>query len=620
MSTSRLIIVVLILQACVIGLAQRLPRPVGLYVSDRTLTSCLLTWKNPRQVKYSKFQIMINPSAKITYPEDRSQTYANIEDLIPGLTYSIRLKGMTDTMRSSTPTSFPIWSEPYAPTGLSIKTLEGLRLKISLGRKSQDFTAKVVGAQVEWNPVKISNALLGYETQIYPDEGTIVYPDDMLKQDSVLIYTGLTPGREYTLSLRTKIGPPYDLVYSQPISTTFIMPPAIPYDVSINAVGSSHVTLKTINVFGESDGVEFDFFPNHGKIGDSSPDPVAGSYNLYTITKLMPSTDYVVNTYAVSQGVRSTRPFIVHFTTDPSDQVDIDISDFTSTSVTLSIEESNRLKATEEYVIQYTDVNDPESYLETETFFYDSSNSLVNVRIGALNPGVTYRFGVIRAPFSEYPEYVGEIVQTTIPERPLFVSLEPFESGVKVEYGEPDDGDCPLLKIYTSPGDPKEMYRVKSRLHSIGEPVFLPNVPTDKRYSVHARCVSSGIEGEETVVESFDRNEIRSDKKQANLACKELRKSDERLINHFPKTENNSNSSSSSSSSSGFDSEKPDACCGPRPYRTKTESCCGESLLRINGDPKKLCCGDLPYNAIQKVCCEGSRIVPRSVGCEVEIL
>ena len=57
------------------------------------------------------------------------------------------------------------------------------------------------------------------------------------------------------------------------------------------------------------------------------------------------------------------------------------------------------------------------------------------------------------------------------------------------------------------------------------QPVFLPNVPTDKRYSVHARCVSSGIEGEETVVESFDRNEIRSDKKQANLACKELRKS-----------------------------------------------------------------------------------------------
>ena len=48
-------------------------------------------------------------------------------------------------------------------------------------------------------------------------------------------------------------------------------------------------------------------------------------------------------------------------------------------------------------------------------FLYDSQseNSLVNVQILGLTPGVTYRFGVVKSPTSDFPEYVGEQIQTT---------------------------------------------------------------------------------------------------------------------------------------------------------------------------------------------------------------
>ena len=49
--------------------------------------------------------------------------------------------------------------EPIAPSGLSVKPLADLRLKISLGSETQDFTAKIVGAKIEWSSVKQNNGL-----------------------------------------------------------------------------------------------------------------------------------------------------------------------------------------------------------------------------------------------------------------------------------------------------------------------------------------------------------------------------------------------------------------------------------------------------------------------------
>lgn len=54
---------------------------------------------------------------------------------------------------------FKKFSEPIAPSGLSVKPLADLRLKISLGSETQDFTAKIVGAKIEWSSVKLNNGL-----------------------------------------------------------------------------------------------------------------------------------------------------------------------------------------------------------------------------------------------------------------------------------------------------------------------------------------------------------------------------------------------------------------------------------------------------------------------------
>lgn len=604
-STIRLFLVVL---ACAVslGVAQRLPRPVRVHVSDRTESACMLTWSNPPGMQYSKFDIYIHPPAFVEYPVERDQPLAYISDMQPGVTYSVRLKGKTLTKRSSSPTSFNLWSEPTAPTGLVVKPLDDLRLKISLGSESQDFTAKIVGAQIEWTPVKLDNALLGYETEIFPDEGTIVYPDDMDRKDSVLIYTSLTPGKEYTITLRTKIGPPYAPVYSQSISSTFIMPPQSPYDVKVHAIGGSYITFASLSLMGVSEGVEFDIEPPHGKVGDPIEDPVTSAYKLYTITKLMPETTYVIKAYSISHGIRSTEPFTVHITTEPAGKMDVGVNDFSGSTVTLGIKEKKKLEeGTQEYVIQYNNVDDPESFIETEAFFGDSSTSIINVKITGLNPGMTYRFGVVRSPSSEFPEYVGEVVQTTIPEVPILVSNKRYEDGISVVYGEPDEGNCPMLKVYSSPGSEKYNFRVISNMFPIGEPIYLPGVPTDRRYTVHARCVSSGVEGDETVFDSFTPKMDEGEKNQPKLACQE-----------FKEILTNSDSTESSSKPSSNSTVKANACCGIRPYVKEQDSCCGDSLLRINSEPRKLCCGTYPYIVAHWVCCEGNQLVPRSIGCD----
>lgn len=607
MSKTIINLVLMALFAISVGVAQRLPRPVRVHVSERTSDSCILTWSNPHPIRYKKFDIYIHPPAVVEYPEERDQTMAYVSDMRPGVTYTVRLRGKTETRRSSSPTSFNLWSEPTAPSGLTVKTLEDLRLKISLGHESQDFTAKIVGAQVEWTPVKLDNALLGYETEIHPKEGTIVYPDNMDRKDSILIYTSLTAGREYTITLRTKIGPPFAPVYSRPVTSTFVMPPPPPYDVKVSAIGGSYITFASLSLMGESDGMEFVLEPPHGKIGDGVEDPMASAYKLYTITKLMPATEYVIHAYATSHGIRSQEPFTVHIATEAAGMMDLGVNDFDSTTVTLGIKERRKVDdSIDEYTIRYNNVDDPESFVETEPFFGDSSALMLNAQISGLEPGVTYRFGLVRSPSSEFPEYVGEVIQTTIPLEPVLVSHQRADGGIEVVYEAPDEGLCPMLKVYSSPGFERDNYRIVSNLYPSSEPIFLEGVPADRRFTVHASCVSSGVEGLELIFESFTPKFDEGEHVQTKLACQEVK---EAMLSEDPSYEPSGNGTALSG-------PKNDACCGIRPYVMAQESCCGESLIKLNVEPRKLCCGNYPYIVSNWVCCDGSFIVSRQVGCD----
>jgi len=589
---------------------QRLPRPIRIHVSDRTQTSCTLTWSNPPGITYDKFDLLVHPRALIDYPGNREQPIAYISNMRPGVTYSVRLKGKTETKRSSSPTSFNLWSEPIAPSGLSVKPLADLRLKISLGSETQDFTAKIVGAKIEWSSVKLNNALLGYETLLTPKEGTIVYPDDMDSKDNVLIYTSLTPGREYGVSLRTKVGPPYASVYSQPITTTFTMPPVLPYDVKVNSIGASFITFGTLNLVGDSDGVEFEFDPPHGVVGDPREDPITGAYKLYTVTKLNPATNYVVRAWSVSHGVRSEDAVLIHVSTESAGRMDVVVNDFSHDSITVAIKDKKSGESSsQEYAIRYNNVDDQDSYIETAAFTEDSSATIIHAKITGLVPGITYRLNVIRSPSSDRPENVGEVVQTTIPLSPTLIKHSRQQNGLRIEYGKPDNGNCPNLKVYSSPGLKENSYRPSYRLFQTDEPIVLENVPDDKRYTVHARCVSGGIEGDETVFESLN---VQMDfgGKPPKLACQELKI--QRLLGMSEDEREREEDKQDRTSSK----RKPDACCGFRPYVRETESCCGGVFLRANSSPKKLCCGDMPYLVARWKCCGEGRLVKVSESCE----
>uniref|UniRef100_H2ZN01 Fibronectin type-III domain-containing protein n=1 Tax=Ciona savignyi TaxID=51511 RepID=H2ZN01_CIOSA len=207
------------------GFSQSLPTPVGIRVPLRTNNVVRVEWQQPASVAYSSFNVRITPTAVIHDPETPSETSRTFSGLRPGIRYSVELVGVTEDGRRSVALRFHVWSVPPTPSGLILRPINEINIEIQFGEFERIYSTAVVGLKVAWDhvPDPASSALYEYRVQIQTKEGIQLFPQDMSTGETDItsrIYSGLTAGEAYNVSVQTKIGPPYDYVYSQPITKT----------------------------------------------------------------------------------------------------------------------------------------------------------------------------------------------------------------------------------------------------------------------------------------------------------------------------------------------------------------------------------------------------------------
>lgn len=57
----------------------------------------------------------------------------------------------------------------------------------------------------------------------------------------------------------------------------------------------------------------------------------------------------------------------------------------------------------------------------------------------------------------------------TVPLSPTLIKHSRQQNGLRIEYGKPDNGNCPNLKVYSSPGLKENAYRPSYRLFQTDE-------------------------------------------------------------------------------------------------------------------------------------------------------
>nr|XP_039257108.1 fibronectin-like isoform X1 [Styela clava] len=592
--------------------ADSLPKPERIRVSQRTKTSFKINWRSPITQEYTRYTVKISPEAIISEPANLGESSRTFTELEPGERYNVFVQGFTADGQSSSVLKYEVWTIPDEPTGMELSAVQEIAISISIMGIQTKFTAFVDGMQVEWNDDSQEKMVSGYDLQIEPDEGVIVESDDEEAADKMTrIVTGLTPGKEYSVALRTRVGPDYDPVYSQWVRSKMRMPPAIPYALEAVETEPTSVLLKTHGPLeGIHDDLTFEMAPRHGTIGDATQDPNYPMFDLYQWQGLRPGTTYNLKMFAVSKNVKGYAPKTLTFSTAPAPPLRIRVTDYDHYSVTLQWAHAHKFTDFDEvqYMIEFSSTPDGKTqFASVKNFKFDSQ---VVVQIQKLIPGTIYNFRVFTVLNGVKGAVPAEVEQTTIPLEPTLMKLiTGRDTGIKVAFGPPIEGGCPQVKVFYSPSVNGE--KVTPKYYKLGETVEYSDVPTDGRYSVHARCVSLNVEGPELVVTP----ETAPGDVEEDDAKSERRKNDTPTNGKRPLL---CASLVSTNPNPKPDSIAPNACCNLRPYNTAERECCGNALLEKEGD--RLCCDDKPYNKRFFMCCaegEARFLRSRREGCAV---
>ncbi|XP_076819955.1 fibronectin-like [Clavelina lepadiformis] len=587
------------------GISQRLPTVVGRNILSRTPTTVQVEWRQPPGVTYAQFNVRIRPRARIGRPSSRSQTSRTFSDLRPGMRYTVSIVGVTERLQRSPPLTFPLWSQPLSPSNLRLRTVSEVMLSIQLAEYDHVYTVATVGLHADWDAAEGMIGSFGYDVRISPKHGTELYPQELAEDDldgTSRVFTGLTPGEEYTVSVRTKAGFPFDLVFSEPVSMNVVIPPIMPFTVDEIAIGATTAQIRAIGPMnGIHDKLVFQMEPDGGEVGGPEPDPVYQTYDMYSITNLTPSTSYTIDVFTSSQGVLSEEPFTIRFKTKPAAPMGLEATDFDMTSVELQWEPPANVMEGDvtQYVIEYIDIRNPEEVMSTETGVVPPGGQLVHTRLRGLTPGVTYKLMVFSVTDDVRSEVQAELTITTVPPKPTVTLLNVTDDGLQVlvEGPPPDEGECPFVRVSLSPGEDGKQTR--PLLYETGSTIFFHGTNRNTLYTIHARCVSNNVESEEDVEFTDILSGSRGpDDTPAEMFVPCLIKK----VHPGP---------------TNPDTYRPDACCGDLPYHSAKEECCGGIRVQKNGE--RLCCGERPYRKDDFVCCGDDLVHPKIPGCPSEI-
>ncbi|XP_071972729.1 receptor-type tyrosine-protein phosphatase eta-like [Engystomops pustulosus] len=331
----------------------------SLQISNVTSSSSVsLTWSKPDEYKTSysyRVQTNVSSSATMLYNTIVTSESATIMALTPGETYTFLVyTRASDTITESDPVSYTTCTVPGQVSSISLNNYKSVdSLGVSWTKPSgnvTNYTVSVTGA--------VTNTTQTTATQV-----TI---------------TGLLPGREYTVTVQTNSRTCSQI--SAPVTQATY--PTKPGNITFNTIATKYVTLSWMEPVNMTS-VDKSYNISYGN--SSGTWTVTSNTTSISLQNLTSGTNYTIA--VVTVGVRGYQSSAVSTSvyTKPMSVKSLQISNVTSSSVSLTWSKPDEYKTSYSYRVQ-TKVS------SSATMLYNTIVTSESATIMALTPGETYTF------------------------------------------------------------------------------------------------------------------------------------------------------------------------------------------------------------------------------------
>ncbi|XP_044126392.1 receptor-type tyrosine-protein phosphatase beta-like [Bufo gargarizans] len=370
----------------------------SLQISDVTSSSVSLTWSKPDEYQTSySYRVQTNltlSSVMINYTIVRSES-ATIMNLTAGETYTFMVyTRAADNITESDPVSLTTCTVPGQVSSLSLNN-----------SKSVDF----LGATWTKPAGKVDNytiSLTGAVNKTIPASTTQVN------------FTGLLPGREYTVTVQTVSGNCSQT--SAPVTEATY--PTEPGKLSFISIGTKNLTLSWTEPVNMTDVMTKSYNISYGMFPSTNITVTSNATNV-TLQNLTSGTNYSIT--VVTVGVRGypSSPVSTSVYTKPMPVNSLQISDVTSSSVSLTWSKPDEYQTSYSYRVQ-TNLT-LSSVVIKDTIVRSESATIMN-----LTAGETYTFMVYTRAADDTTESdpVSRSTYTALPDQPNTIQTSPPSS------------------------------------------------------------------------------------------------------------------------------------------------------------------------------------------------